>query len=71
MLTRTKIIKAVQKQLKCSYFIAEDVVDNLEYELCEYLDGNHFVESPEKLISNYVTLPTKYSTEEIIKVILN
>ena len=68
-MTRKNIIKAIQKQHGVSYFIAEDIVDNLESDVAEYLDGNHRYDSLETLIAQYVTMPHR-TTEEIVNALL-
>lgn len=70
-INRKNIIKEVQKQHGVSYFIAEDIVDNMEYEIADYLDGNHFVDSMETLIKNYFDLPKNWQVEKVVKAILD
>lgn len=68
-MTRKNIIKAIQKQHGIPYFIAEDITDNLESEIAEYLDGNHKYDSLETLIKQYVSIPHR-KTEEIVNALL-
>ena len=68
-MTRKNIIKAIQKQHRIPYFIAEDITDNLESEIAEYLDGNHKYDSIETLIAQYVTM-SNCKTEEIVNTLL-
>lgn len=68
-MTRKNIIKAIQKQHGVSHFIAEDITDNLETEIAEYLDGDHKYDSLETLIAQYVIMPHR-KTEEIVNALL-